>query len=118
MSLKKKQQNYLDYIPVRNPDLPWEENGEHQVTVFVTWRGFYHKIAQTFFGKPKTSKISLDAFGSFIWMQIDGEKNVYEISKAVKAKFGKKAEPLLERLVKFFEILKDQKFIRLKEPKR
>lgn len=117
MPKKKNQQNYLDYIPIRNPEIPWEENESHQVTVFISWHGFYHKIAQTFFGKPKTSKISLDTFGSFVWLQIDGEKTVYDISQDVKAEFGKKAEPLLERLIKFFEILRSNRLILWKEQK-
>ena len=42
---------------------------------------------------------------------MDGKRNVYEISKLVSERFGKEAEPLTERLVKYIQILYQNKFI-------
>ena len=42
---------------------------------------------------------------------MDGEKTIYDISRLVEKKFGKKAEPIVERLVKYFQILYQNKFI-------
>ncbi len=112
---KESQKNYLEFIPVQNADFPWKVNEKGIVTVMVTNKGFYNTIAQKFFKKPRVSKIQLDEFGSFIWQQIDGETNIYAISEKVKENFGKKAEPLYPRLLKFFEILKDNKFVTLEE---
>ncbi len=115
MAKKESQKNYLEFIPVQNADFPWKVNEKGIVTVMVTNKGFYNTIAQKFFKKPRVSKIQLDEFGSFIWQQIDGETNIYAISEKVKENFGKKAEPLYPRLLKFFEILKDNKFVTLEE---
>ena len=52
-----------------------------------------------------------DHFGSFIWKQIDGKKDVYQIGRLVKDKFGEEAEPLYERLAKFLHILRSNDFI-------
>ena len=112
---KESQKNYLEFIPVQNADFPWKVNEKGIVTVMVTNKGFYNTIAQKFFKKPRVSKIQLDEFGSFIWQQIDGETNIYAISEKVKENFGKKAEPLYPRLLKFFDILKDNKFVTLEE---
>ena len=117
MAKKQSDKNYLDYIPVPNPELPWKADEKGMVTVMVTHKGFYARIAQTFFKKPRVSQIHLDTFGSFIWQQIDGEQDIYAIGEKVKAAFGKKAEPLYPRLIQFFEVLKQNKYVTLEEKK-
>lgn len=112
---KKSKINYLDYIPEKNPHYAWEMNEKGVVTVIVAWTGFHHLLAQKIFKKPKFSRIELDEFGSFIWLQIDGEKSVYDISQIVEKEFGERITPILQRLIQFFEILKEHKFVLLKE---
>ena len=41
---KKTEKNYLDFIPVKNPDIEYEFVVNGNVTVFIEWKGFYHKI--------------------------------------------------------------------------
>ena len=106
----KNKKNYLDYIPKVSNRNTWEEN-EGIVTINMIPRGFYHKLAQFIFKTPKVSHIDLDEFGSFVWKCIDGVKSIYDISVLVKEKFGENAEPLYERLIKFFVILKNNRFI-------
>lgn len=109
----KNKKNALDLIPVISDRNKWDE-ADGIVTIHMEHKGFYHRFAQLFFKTPKVSHIDLDEFGSFVWKNIDGQKSVYEISALVKNKFGEKAEPLYERLLKFFMILKNNKFITLK----
>ena len=45
---KKNDKNYLDQIPVRNPEIEYKTDENGQVTVFIEWKGFYHRIAQNF----------------------------------------------------------------------
>lgn len=64
-----------------------------------------HKV-QKFFRKlkfkiPESKKIMLDEYGSWIFLQIDGEKNVKDIGDSLEAKFGGKVHPLYERLLLF-----------------
>ena len=49
--------------------------------------------------------------GSFIWQQIDGKRNVYEIGQLLKQEYGKEAEPLYERLCTFVKSLHNSCFI-------
>lgn len=109
-----KKKNYLDFVPGKNPDLSWSVDENEIVTVDVKHRGIAAKVAQVAFNRPKVSHVKLEKFGSFIWTQIDGEKNIYEIGQAVKKKFGKEAEPLYERLAAYFKILQDNNYIRFK----
>ena len=74
MAKKKDAGNYLELIPVRNPAFPYTVADDGIVTISVEWQGFYHRIAQRFFRRPRVSDIKLDAYGSFVWRTIDGEK--------------------------------------------
>lgn len=108
---KRKQENFLDYIPKRNKLYEWDLNQKKHVEVAVVNRGLFNRIAQIFFRKPKVSRIELDELGSFIWQELDGKKTVYEIGACVKERFGKKAEPLYERLSEYIRILHNNRFI-------
>ena len=104
--MARQKQNYLDFIPCRNPSFSWEKGEDGMVTVTVVHTGFFDRIAQ-FLGRPKQSRIALDRYGSFVWEMIDGERSVYAISEAVREQFGEQAEPLLPRLIRYFEILRE-----------
>ena len=110
--MAKKQENYLDYIPVISEKNAWDVKENGLVTVHMVHRGLYAWIAQTFFHRPRVSHIDLDAMGSFIFQRIDGKRTVGEIAELVKAEFGKDAEPLYDRLVKYMQILRNNGFIR------
>ena len=112
--MKKKniiRTNYLERIPVCNSRLNWTVGKDGKVTLEIENRGIFNRIAQKVFGKPKTSFVHLDKIGSFVWPLIDGEKNIIELGELVSKKFGDEAEPLYERLAKFFQILESYNFI-------
>lgn len=103
-------ENYLERIPVHNEKYGWsEESGK--VTVEIENKGAWNRIFQKLLKKPKISYIHLDDMGSFIWLQTDGERSILEIGEAVKERFGDEAEPLYERLSKYFQILNSYNFI-------
>ncbi len=114
--MKKKNQhtNYLDLIPERNPELGWEADENGIVTLSKNNKGIANRIAQILFRKPKVSYIHLDETGSFVWPLIDGEKSIFELGKSVKEHFGDKAEPLYERLAKYFSVLVSCGFVTMK----
>lgn len=109
--------NYLEYIPKHTDGLQFdiEENGN--VTLYQENKGFFNKIAQTFFKKPKVSQIHLDKMGNFIWPLIDGKRNLFQIADEVKNHFGDEAEPLYNRLVQYVNTLESYGFIVLTDNK-
>ena len=112
--MKKKRvisANYLETVPTRNPEINWTEDEKGIVTLEIVNKGFFNKIAQKFFKRPKISYVHLDENGSFIWQCIDGEKDIIAIGKDVDEHFGEAAHPLYERLAKFFQILESYHFI-------
>ena len=115
--MKKKNiisRNYLEGIPLKNEALGWSTDDEGIVTLEIENTGFFNRIAQRFFKKPRISYVHLDEMGSFVWPLTDGNKNLIEIGEFVKDRFGEKAEPLYERLAKYFQILESYNFIKWK----
>ncbi len=115
--MKKKTdniKNYLDMIPQRNPNLGWNKDENGIVVLSRENKGVANKIAQLIFRKPKVSYIHLDEIGSCVWPEIDGIKSIYELGECVRERFGDKAEPLYERLAKYFSLLVSCGFVTLK----
>ncbi len=108
------KENYLEKKPTLKKEISFKnENGI--ITLEIENKGIMNKIAQTLFKKPKVSFIHLDELGSFALTKADGIKNILEIGGFVKEKFGEKAEPLYERLAKFFQVMDSYSFIEWKE---
>ncbi len=114
MKKEKISKNYLEKIPFPSESIQWETAEDGKVTLLIENIGFFNKIAQKFFKKPKISYVHLDENGSFVWPLMDGERNMIEIGKLVDEKFGEEAQPLYERLAKFFQILDSYGFIEWK----
>lgn len=108
------QKNYLEKIPMRKPEIGWSVDEQGIVTLEVENTGWANRIAQVFFKRPKVSFIHMDELGSFLWPRLDGEKNIIDLGVEVKEQFGEKAEPLYERLARFFQILDQCHFIQFK----
>jgi len=108
---KKKDQNYLEKVPVRNPEFSWKEDQQGIVTVDMMHKGIFDKLAQKLWVTPRVSHVKLDRFGSFVWKQMDGNRNIIAIGALVREEFGDQAEPLYERLAKFVKMLRDNRFV-------
>lgn len=111
---KAKAENYLEKKPVRKADIDWSLDENGIVTLHLENKGAMNRIAQKLLKKPKVSHIHLDEIGSFVWPLLDGEKDILALGEPVKEHFGEKAEPLYERLAKYFQILESYNFIELK----
>ncbi|HSH34729.1 PqqD family protein [Schnuerera sp.] len=110
---KKKEENYLDYIPKKSDKIHWEEKEDGLVQIILYRDSLFEKIVRKLFFTPDKYRIDLDNMGSFIWKEIDGQKTIYQISQLVKDEFKEEAEPLYERLIQYMNILKNNKFIEL-----
>ena len=115
--MKKKviSANYLESVPARNPEINWTEDEKGIVTLEVVNKGFFNKIAQKFFKRPRISYVHLDENGSFTWKLIDGERNIIAIGEAVDEHFGEAAHPLYESLATYFKTLESYRFVIMKK---
>lgn len=117
MKNKTVSSNYLDYIPMKNPELDSETDEDGNVTILQENKGFFYFITQKLLGKPRISRIHLDEMGNFIWPLIDGKRSVYDIAELVKAEFGDRAEPLYNRLVTYMGTMESYGFVLMNKDK-
>jgi hypothetical protein len=109
--MKENKENYLDRIPCRTSRFRWSQDEDGFVTIHIEHRGFFDRVAQNLFDRPRVSHVDLDAFGSVLWLNIDGKKTVGELADVMENHFGEKAHPLYERLIVFMQMLARQEFI-------
>ncbi len=108
----KSKVNYLEKIPMKNPEIGWKTDEEGKVTLEIENKGIFNRIFQVILKKPKISFIHLDEMGSFVWPEINGERNLVQIGVLVEEHFGDKAKPVYERLTQYFQILESYGFIK------
>ena len=61
--------------------------------------------------KNPNYKIKLDDIGSWVWQNIDGKSSVAKIEDGLEQAFGKRVEPVSERLQLFIQSLINNGFI-------
>lgn len=111
----KSSENYLERKPIRVSSFNWTASDDGIVTLETENKGLANRIAQKLLKKPRITYVHLDEIGSFLWPLLDGEKTIIELGEDVKSQFGEKAEPLYERLAKYFQILESYNFITWKD---
>lgn len=107
----KQGSDFLKKIPSITSGLNWSKDECGNVTLEMQNKGIANRIAQLILRKPKISYIHLEEFGSFIWLQIDGTRDITAIGELVREQFGEKAEPLYERLSQYIKTLEANGFI-------
>ena len=101
----------MDTIFLPNPDRPWHRGKDGKIVIDVENKGPHHRIAQKIWHKPKVSHISLDAYGTALWEQLDGKHTVYDIIKAMKERFPEEEDRMLDRVVTFLGTLQNNRFV-------
>ncbi len=108
-----KKKNFLEYIYNIAEDKKFTTNEKTGiVTIKVENKGFYNRIAQKFFHKPKYSFIDLDQYGSFLWLLLDGKKDVDHIIKEMKEEFPEEADTMQDRVCRFIATLVHNNYIK------
>ena len=113
----KKKSGNTNYIPKRASDLYCETDVYGNTNVFINKNEPFNFAAQQLLKKPEVSSIHLEGIGNFIWPLIDGKNSYQDIKAAIKEKFGDDAEPLDERLTKYFKAMAKYGFIIIPESK-
>ncbi|MBR0398513.1 MAG: PqqD family protein [Eubacterium sp.] len=103
--------NYLDQVFIRDPDKHWELRPDGTAVVDLEHRGFFARIAQTVFKKPKVSHIALDKYGSVVWKHLDGSHTAGDVIRIMEETFPEEKDRMLNRTVTFLGTLQSQGFI-------
>ena len=116
MAKKKKiSQNYMDTILIPNPERKWSVRDDGIVVIDMENKGFYHRIAQKFFHRPKVSHIALDTYGTAVWKALDGEHTVFDVVNLMKKQFPAEENRMLDRVITFLHTLQVNGFVRQKQ---
>ena len=109
-----KNINTLDLTPVR---LHSEEKSEQGLVTIIVPK-FKNELAKKYIVprlKSDVFNFNLDKFGSAVWINMDGKKNVQEIIRNVSSLFGDELEQAEDRVIKFIFQLYEQKLISFNE---
>jgi len=107
---KKNAINLLDLRPRRNLASETLEDG---LVVLLVPKFKNRPVVKWLV--PRLSKpnfrVKLDAYGSFIWQQLDGAATVGEIAERLRSRFGEAVEPHYQRTGQFVQRLLHSKFV-------
>ena len=95
-----ENQNYMDLIFVPKDGIHFSVSKEGIVTVDMENTGFYNRLAQKLFRRPRTSHIALDEYGSGLWLLLDGKRSVYDVILSMQKTFPEEAD-MTKRVVTF-----------------
>jgi hypothetical protein len=108
--------NLLELTPFHIYSYEIEDDGN--VSVLIP--RFHNKILSKILSprlKDPYVRVKFDEFGSSTWLEIDGFKNIKNISDSLITKHGDKIQPAYERVSKFLNQLYLYKFINFNEMK-
>jgi hypothetical protein len=129
---RPKGQNILDLVPVRDPgfrftirERPAREVGPREPgaagTVSISVPRFSGRLGRGFCRLARLSaefNLNLDAYGSTVWLLIDGRTTVRDLGAILREEFGGKVEPLYGRLALFLSLLERNRLISYSNLKR
>jgi hypothetical protein len=108
-----KSTNAFDLVPVRTCEHETAEDGK--VTVLVP-KFKNPRVAKFMLGRKKNHiYIHLDEFGSFVWLNIDGIRNIRDISQNMQSSFGDDFAQAGERVNKFMSRLYQERYINFRQ---
>ncbi|MGB5822496.1 MAG: PqqD family protein [Proteocatella sp.] len=107
--------NFLELMPVHNANIRWIVTEDEVVQIQIDRNSLLDKIIRPIFKTPSVMNIDLDKYGSYIWLAIDGQKDVEAIANGFQSTFGMEVEPLYERLGSYVNILRNNNFITLEK---
>ena len=108
---KKLSANYMDLIFKKNENRMWRQKEDGIIEIDMENKGFFNSIAQKFVKKPRISHISLDKYGSQLWLGIDGKNSVNDLLKIMEEAFPAEKDKMLNRIVQFLATLEVHAFI-------
>lgn len=101
----------MDIVFTVREGLAWRCLDDGIVELDMENKGFFNSIAQKFFKRPRISHISLDEYGSALWLSLDGKATVNDVLQKMQEKFPEESEKMLNRVVQFLTTLELHRFI-------
>lgn len=110
MLKKKKPVNLLSLRPFLNEHFVLKNSGDTEMLI-IPRTGWIEKIGVKWLHQPPEHRYHLDDLSSFVLKRCNGDHTVSQIEAELRETFGENAEPTLNRLVKFLQILDNNSVI-------
>ena len=98
----KTNEDILNIVYEKNPKILYEKDDNDIITILEKQdkgiQRFFRKIG---FRIPEYKRMELDEFSSFVFLLIDGRRNVEDIGIILDERFGERIHPIYERLLLF-----------------
>ncbi len=111
---KDKNDPYLRQIPCLSEEVNYVVEEDLVNLVFKNEKKIQNVFRKLGFKIPRETKIELDPYASFVFLNIDGNKSIYEIGQGAKVEFPDDQEMLYERLLTFTTFLNEKNWIKYK----
>lgn len=108
----KIDRNMLDMVPVKHERMDWRGKDDGTSQLLIHRNSPFLRFVRLFMRSAKVVTIDMDAYGTFVWKAMDGERNIHQIGQLLEQEFGEEVAPLYERLCKYMAIMNDNRFIR------
>ncbi len=105
---------WLRLVPAPECEAEWE--GQQAVLLIPRARNPVLKFFVSILNSKPHFRLKLDAVGSFVWQQVDGQRSIGEICQALEAQFQEKVRPADERTIEFFKRLYIYRAVRFFSP--
>ena len=106
--------NLLHMRPICKANVTTSVTNDH-LNLVVSHNKWFSKLVSKYLGVPEKSYITLDSQGAYVWQHCIGEFTIAEIMESMHNQFGTEAEPVLERLIVFIQILARNRLIILQQ---
>jgi len=110
----RKDDNFLDLIPVRTTSMKWQEDEDGMIHIMIPRKEVFDRLVRLFKKTPEQMRVDLDEIGSRAWKLMDGEHTIGDICLLMTECYGEDVEPVHERVGTYINILRNNKFISLK----
>lgn len=93
-------EDVLNIVYDKNPKFEYEVDEDNIVTILIEQNHPIQKVFRKLKANiPEYRRLQFDEKTSFVFLQLDGIKNVKVIGELLKDKYGDDVEPLYERLL-------------------
>ncbi len=113
MSRTREIANMLEMSPCLRETVVLNTSGSTPA-VHVSRTGWLERLSIRFLHQPAIIRVELDSLGNHVLQHCDGNYTVQEIADLLLERFGREAEPLIPRLVRFLQIVEVNGWIQWK----
>lgn len=112
----KDKYNFSMYVPeIRHNE--WEFK-DGKVTLYFKVNDPVKRFAAWLVKKSPSCDVEFDEMCSQVWLAIDGEKSVYDISKIMAEKYNEEINKSLYRLITYMRYVAKKGWVSFKEVKK